>query len=280
MPDTFTRPAESFTERTPRVVSASKLHRAAARRKSGRFLAEGPNAVEAAVATGAALEVFASDDATARHRQVLDDATRRGVTVSAVTDRAAASLAETVTTTGLFAVCAADRVLCGAGEVLDRALDPDASPARMAVIAVGISDPGNAGTVIRMADALGAAGVVFAGETVDPLGGKAVRSSAGSVFHVPVARDADVAGVLAAARERGVVTLATAMDGDLTLGADPLPAAPVAWLTGNEAHGLPGDVLAAADATVSIPMRGGAESLNLATAAAMCLWETARAPRG
>ncbi|MDO4609250.1 RNA methyltransferase [Corynebacterium sp.] len=280
MPDTFTRPAESFTERTPRVVSASKLHRAAARRKTGRFLAEGPNSVEAAIAAGAAVEVFAAEKAMSRHVDLLDDAVRAGIVVSAITDRAAASLAETVTTAGLFAVCAADRVLREPGEVLDRACDASASQARMAVIAVGISDPGNAGTVIRMADALGAAGVVFAGETVDPLGGKAVRSSAGSVFHVPVARTPDVAGTLAAAAERGVVTLATAMDGDLVLGADPLPAAPVAWLTGNEAHGLPDDVLAATDATVSIPMRGGAESLNLATAAAMCLWETARAPRG
>ena len=127
-----------------------------------------------------------------------------------------------------------------------------------------------------MTDALGAGAVILAGDSVDPLNSKAVRSSAGSVFHTPVARERDIDLVMEKVREAGFTTLATAMDGALTLGADALPGGPVAWLFGNEAHGLSEEVTASAGASVSIPIQGKAESLNLATAAAMCLWETVR----
>ena len=191
--------------------------------------------------------------------------------MSIIDDSAAASLAETVTTTGLFAVCSSGAVLSG----LDDAVAAGVASG-MLVVPVECNDPGNAGTIIRMADALGAGGVVLAGDSVDPLGGKVVRSSAGSVFNVPVARERDLGAVLESLAASGFTTLATTMNGELVLGADELPAGPVAWLFGNEAHGLPADVIAGAGHRVSIPIRGGAESLNLATAAAMCLWETAR----
>lgn len=268
MADDFRRPVETFTARTPRVVAASKLHRAAARRKAGRFLVEGFNSVDAAVRAGAVLEVFATAGARERFADLLAGVDRP---VSLIDDSAAASLAETVTTTGLFAVCDGAAVTATLGDAISAGV-----AAGVLIVPVGTADPGNAGTIIRMADALGAGGVVFAGDCVDPLGGKAVRSSAGSVFNVPVARERDVAAVEEALAAAGFSTLATAMDGELALGRDELPGAPVAWLFGNEAHGLPADVLERATARVSIPIRGGAESLNLATAAAMCMWETAR----
>lgn len=271
MADDFRRPVETFTARTPRVVSASKLHRAAARRKAGRFLVEGFNSVDAALRAGAVVEVFATDSAIDRHRELLDEAVASGRPVSVIDDSAAASLSETVTTAGLFAVCASDAAL----SPMERAIAAGVESGVL-VVPVECNDPGNAGTIIRMADALGAGGVILAGDSVDPLGGKVVRSSAGSVFNVPVARERDVDAVLRAVAEAGFTTLATTMDADVVLGRDELPTGPVAWLFGNEAHGLPGDVLAGAGARVSIPIRGGAESLNLATAAAMCLWETAR----
>lgn len=273
MANSSERSVESFTERTPRIVSASKLHRSAARRKQGRFLVEGFNSVDAAVRAGAVEEIFVTEDAADRFPDLLDQADIEGFPISFVTDKAASSLAETVTTTGLFAVCPLDSVDAGLGEILDRV---DRTPVPVIVVGVETSDPGNAGTIIRMADALGAAGVVFAGDTVDPAAGKTVRSSAGSIFHLPVVRERDADVVLDALRERGIPTLATAMGGELALGTDPLPDGPVAWLLGNEAHGLPEDILAGADHRVSIPIFGRAESLNLATASAMCLWESAR----
>ncbi|MFC3849577.1 TrmH family RNA methyltransferase [Corynebacterium hansenii] len=271
MADDFRRPAETFTARTPRVVSASKLHRAAARRKAGRFLVEGFNSVDAAARAGAIVEAFATDSALDRHGGLIGEIAAAGRPVSMIDVSAAAALAETVTTVGLFAVCDSAAVLSPLELAVAAGRD-----AGVLVVPVECGDPGNAGTIIRMADALGAGGVVLAGDSVDPLGGKVVRSSAGSVFNVPVARERDVDAVLRSLAEAGFTTLATTMDAEVTLGRDDLPAGPVAWLFGNEAHGLAPEVLAGAGARVSIPIRGGAESLNLATAAAMCLWETAR----
>ena len=105
-----------------------------------------------------------------------------------------------------------------------------------------------------------------------------VRSTAGSLFHIPVARDRDVRRVIGQLEAAGLSTFATTMGGEVNL-AQPGEALrqPTAWLFGNEAHGLDSDILAAADHRVSIPIQGSAESLNLATAASICLWESAKA---
>lgn len=276
---------EPFTERTPRIVNAAKLHRAAARRKAGRFLAEGSNSVLSALRYGTVVEVFVTEDALDSFGRDLDGLTGdgdRGVRVTLITDRAAHALSESVTTTGLFALCTTQ--LSDLHEVLTAA-DAATGPGVLAV-PVETSEPGNAGALVRVADATGAAGVVFAGETVDPQGGKAVRSSAGSLFHLPVARHTSVPEVVEELHEHGFVVLATSGDGDVTLdeaavaaaGETPLLAQKVAWLFGNEAHGL-GDWQDLADVRVSIPMQGRAESFNLVTAAAVCLYETARVAR-
>jgi TrmH family RNA methyltransferase len=147
----------------------------------------------------------------------------------------------------------------------------------MLAIPVGMSDPGNAGTLIRVADAVGANGVVLAGDSVDPHNGKCVRACAGSLFHVPVARDRDIDAVLAALTEAGVTVLATTARGEIDLdAADDILSGPVAWLFGNEAHGLDPAVAARADHRIRIPIHGRAESLNLAAAAAICLYASAR----
>lgn len=148
-----------------------------------------------------------------------------------------------------------------------------ASP-RLLVVLVEPNEPGNLGAVIRTADAAGADAVVVDGGT-DPYGGKAVRASAGSLFHLPVVA-APASDLLGA----GLLTLATSGYGDADLFA--LEAAgdlrrPTAWLFGSEAHGLPDHVLAAVDRRVRIPIAGRAESLNLAAAAAVCLYASARA---
>ncbi|MDY3127353.1 MAG: RNA methyltransferase [Corynebacterium sp.] len=258
---------DAFTERTPRIVNAAKLHRAAARRKAGKFLIEGENAVDAAVSTGAARDVLVTEAAAEKYDYIVTAAGYMDVYVHPITDRAAQHLSDTATTTGIFALC--EPCLWTAGKIL-------ASKPKLVSVPVLTADPGNAGTLIRTSDALGADGVIFAGETVDPLGGKVVRASAGSLFHVPVARELDVKGVLGKLRSAGLQILATVPHGDATI-ADIDLTKPTAWLFGNEAHGLSAELLDAADATVTIPLRGRAESLNLATAASICLYESAKA---
>jgi RNA methyltransferase, TrmH family len=145
-------------------------------------------------------------------------------------------------------------------------------------VLVDVADPGNAGTVVRVADAAGAGAVLLAGDTVDPHNGKAVRASTGSVFHLPLARDRDAGAVLAACRAAGLVLLAADGRGELDLhAAGAVLAGPTAWVFGGEAHGLPADLAAAADHRVRVPIHGRAESLNLATAAAVCLYASAAA---
>lgn len=188
----------------------------------------------------------------------------RGVPVSTVTDRAMAGLADTVTPQGVVAVCA----------LVDRPLtDVLAGEPRLVAVLVGVSDPGNAGTVIRVADAAGANAVILAGDAVDPHNGKCVRASTGSVFHVPIAR-APVAEVLDACRAAGLRLIAA--DGYATAELTPgTVTGPTAWLFGSEAHGLPEEVKSAADESLRVPIYGKAESLNLATAATVCLYATA-----
>jgi len=154
---------------------------------------------------------------------------------------------------------------------------------RLLAVCVDVRDPGNAGTVIRCADAAGTGGVVLAGSTVDPYNGKAVRASVGSLFHVPLALEPGTADVVDALHAADTTVLAADGAGELDLDDaidDGLLTRPTAWLFGNEAHGLPDEVAGRADHRVRIPIHGRAESLNLATAAAVCLYASARAQRG
>lgn len=304
---------DALSERNPRVVSAVKLHRGASRRKTGLFLAEGANSVAAALDTGRIEELFFSARAAAREHELVAGAAASGVRTTLVSERAAELLGETVTPPGLVAVCrqvdvplaqvlslpvpqAPDRASSGGtkrAEAVPRAAGAaeravggpeEAAGGRsgtkrplMLAIPVGISDPGNAGTLIRVADAVGANGVVLAGDSVDPHNGKCVRACAGSLFHVPVARERDIDAVLAALAASGIRVLATTARGEVDLDdADEILSGPVAWLFGNEAHGLDPAVAARADHRIRIPIHGRAESLNLAAAAAICLYAGAR----
>ncbi len=261
--------SQPFTERTPRIVNAAKLHRAAARRKAKQFLAEGENAVEAAVATGAATDVFVTERAAERFGDILTTAEYMNVYTHAIDDKAAEYLADTVTTTGIFALC--KPVTWSTKQALKGFND-------FWAVGVDTADPGNAGTLIRICDAMGADGVIFAGDTVDPQAPKVVRSTAGSLFHTPVVRDRDVKAVIAQLKDKGLKIVATVVDGDVALDyAGVILSQPHAWLFGNEAHGLDPEIAALADYKVTIPIQGSAESLNLATAAAMCMWESSKA---
>jgi RNA methyltransferase, TrmH family len=258
--------AELLTERSGRIVAARKLTRRSGRDDAGFFLAEGRQAVAEALGDPSGVrEVFATEAAAAGHRDLL---AASPVPVRLVTEKAAAGLSETVTPQGLVAVCALRDV---------PAADLLAAPPRLAVALAELADPGNAGTVLRTADACGAGAVVFGAGSADPFGGKAVRASAGSLFHVDVVRGADLAALLPAARSAGVTVLAADGGGEAALdevATDGRLSGPVLWLFGNEARGVPPELAELADARVRIPMRGRAESLNLAAAAAICLYTT------
>jgi TrmH family RNA methyltransferase len=253
-----------LTPKSARVMAAVKLHRHSGRTRSGLFLAEGPNLVEAAAAHGVVDEVFATAAAAERHQGMLRD-----LPVTLVTESAAKALSDTVTPSGLIAVC----------RILDPRLDAVLAekPALIAV-AVDLSEPGNAGTLIRIAHAMGADAVVFAGQSVDPYNGKCLRSSAGSIFALPVITEPDTAGLLSQLRSAGLQLMATTLDGDTSLD-DAMLAVPTAWVFGPESQGLSEAVAALADQRVLIPMSVGAESLNVAAAAAICLYQSVRAQR-
>jgi TrmH family RNA methyltransferase len=259
--------ADPLTERSARVVAARKLTRRSGRDAAGAFLAEGRQAVREALADPAGVrEVFATEAAAATSSDLLAGSP---VPVRLVTEKAAACLSETVSPQGLVAVCALRDV--PAEQLV-------AAPPRLAVALAELNDPGNAGTVLRTADACGAGAVVFGAGSADPYGGKVVRSSAGSLFHLDVVRSAPLPPLVGALRDAGVTVLAADGGGEASL--DELSAelaGPVLWLFGNEARGVPAELAAAADARVRIPMRGRAESLNLAAAAAICLYATQRA---
>jgi RNA methyltransferase, TrmH family len=246
------------------VAAAVKLHRHVGRRRTARFLAEGPNLVEAALRRGLVSEVFITKSAWDRFGPMLADAP-----VHLVTERAAKALSDTVTPVGLVAVCEAPATS------LDDVL---ADAPRLVAVAAQISEPGNAGTLIRIADAMGADAVVLAGHSVDPYNGKCLRASAGSIFAIPVVVEPDAARAVDMLSGAGLQVLATTLDGELSLDdAGPLLSAPTAWVFGPESQGLPAELAGMAAHRVRIPMYGSAESLNVAAAAAICLYQSARA---
>jgi len=276
----MTHPAggEITSLRSPRVKAARQLAKRAFRQRARSFLAEGPQSVGAALASGAEItELYVTAPAASRHGGLVAGAARQGAAVHPVSGEVMAELAQTVTPQGLLAVC----------RFIDIPLNQLASrlaaarPALVAVLA-NVRDPGNAGTVLRTADAAGADGVVFAGASVDPYNGKCVRAAAGSLFHLPVVAGGPLDAAVSALRGAGLAILAADGAGPARLD-DPALAArlagPAAWLFGNEAWGLPADLLALADEAVAVPIYGQAESLNLAAAAAVCLYASAREQR-
>jgi TrmH family RNA methyltransferase len=222
-------------------------------------------------------DLLVTAEARGRHADVVDEALEAGANVLEASYDAVAGLSGTVTPQGLVAVCRFVDVH------LDDALgDPVVGGARLVPVLVQVRDPGNAGAVLRVADAAGASAVVCTDGTVDVYNPKCVRASTGSLFHVPVSTSVPADAAVAALRERGLQVLAadgtgpTDLDDALDSG---VLARPTAWLLGNEAWGLPEEVRGLADDVVRVPIHGAAESLNLATAAAVCLYASARAQR-
>jgi TrmH family RNA methyltransferase len=251
-----------LTAGNARLKEIRKLSRRSVRTERRLFLADGPKAVEEALAAGCVEEVFLRPGTPLA--SVPD-----GVRLTIVDDRALASLSDSVSPAGVVALC----------RFVDVPLVEAVTAVRLVAICADVRDPGNAGTVIRCADAAGADAVVLAGHSVDLYNPKTLRASVGSAFHLPVAVDPSAEAAVRAAKEAGLTVLAADGAGEVGLYDAPL-AGPTAWLFGNEAWGLPDDLAQLADHRVAIPIHGRAESLNLSTAAALCLYESARAQRG
>lgn len=270
---------ELISPRSPRVTAARRLAKRSFRGKERRFIAEGPQAVREAAehrgADGAAtlIELFSTVEAAERYADIIAAAREAGALVHLASDDVLAEVSQTVTPQGLVGVC---RFLDSPFEDILRA-----KPKLVAVLA-HVRDPGNAGTVLRCADAAGADAVVLTDASVDLYNPKSVRASVGSLFHLPVAVGVPVEQAVSGLRDAGVRILAADGAGDDDLD-DELDAGtmgtPTAWVFGNEAWGLPEETRALADAVVRVPIHGKAESLNLATAAAVCLYASARAQR-
>ncbi|WP_240770451.1 RNA methyltransferase [Nocardioides sp. GY 10127] len=258
------------------MKDARRLSRRSERSERRLFLADGPKAVEGALERdGCLVEVFAAPEAHLAHPHLLAACEAAGVPWTLVEHRGIEALSDAVSPAGVVGVC----------RLLDRPLadvltPPVGQERRLVALCADVRDPGNAGTVVRCADAAGADAVVLAGSSVDLHNPKTVRASVGSVFHLPVALEPDPLAAVRAAQAAGLTVLAADGAGEVDLfEADELLARPTAWLFGNEAWGLPEELAAAADHRVSIPIHGRAESLNLATAAALCLYASARAQR-
>jgi TrmH family RNA methyltransferase len=252
-----------------RMQAIRKLFQRKGRRAEGKFLAEGPQAVREALLCGYAEELYVVTEIADHHRGLLEIAQEQGITVHGGTEQDIASISNTVTPPGIVAVCRFLDVPWS--QVVE-------SGAELVVICDRVRDPGNAGTVIRCADAFGADAVILTEDSVEAYNPKTVRATAGSLFHLPIVVGANLADIVDSCRAAGMQVLAA--DGD---GGELLPeidaARPTAWIFGNEAWGLPTTHLEMADKSVAVPIFGEAESLNLATAAAVCLYVSATAQR-
>jgi RNA methyltransferase, TrmH family len=247
--------------KNPKVAAAVRLKKRAFREEDRCFLVEGAQGVGEALEHPAnLLSLFVVDELdplAVRARQA-------GVEVHEVSPEVMGKLTSTVTPQGIV----------GISPFLDVGLDALSADGCIAILHE-VRDPGNAGTVVRSADAAGADGVVFTATSVDPYNPKTVRSSAGSIFHLPIVRGEETRSAVQGARERDLRILAMDGHGDQDLYTVDL-SAPTAFVFGNEARGLPEEILAMADERVRVPHRGKAESLNLAAAATVCLFEWAR----
>jgi TrmH family RNA methyltransferase len=258
--------------RSPRVRAVAKLAKRSARAETGLFLVEGPQAVAEALAfqPGTLVDLFLTPAAFDRYTALIDRAQAAGITAETVSEHVLDTMSDTVTPQGVIAVCRQSAVS------LDALL---AGGPRLLAILEEVRDPGNAGTIIRAADAAGADGVILTGHSVDAFNPKVVRSTTGSIFHLPVVQGISLAAALDAVRAAGLRVLAADVKGDDLPDVRAELSQPTAWLFGNEAHGLSDESLESADRIVKVPIYGHAESMNLATAASVCLYESAFAQR-
>ena len=253
--------------RAPKVARARRLLKRGFRESDGAFLAEGPQACREGALAGKVTQLFLTQEALDRYPEIVATVENSGAEITLCNSTVIEQFSSTVTPQGMTAVV----------RMWDQ--NPDAifhASAKLVVALTAVRDPGNAGSVIRVADAAGADGVIMSSDSVDLFNPKVVRSSVGSLFHLPIAIGQNLAETISTARSNGMQVLA-ADTGGISLYGDANLAKPTLWIFGNEAWGIPKEILELVDHVVSIPIYGQAESLNLATASALCLYASATA---
>ncbi|MCT1367914.1 RNA methyltransferase [uncultured Kocuria sp.] len=305
--DSLSRERTLINPTADRVKDVASLARPRTRSKKGLFMVEGPQGVREALAAHRVMPLldalYVTERALERHDDLAEaiaeavgsaapsaNGSSRKLFIRLVTEEVLEAMSDAQTPQGVLAIAHQDPSL--------RA-DPwsdGATPGFLAAL-VRVQDPGNAGTLIRAADAAGADGVVTTQGSVDVLNPKAVRSTAGSLFHLPVTLGMEIHELVGRARATGMQILAADGYGDHDVddlsdqaAADRASGAPIRdealdlrrptlWLFGNEAQGLTRQEKLFADARVAVPVYGSAESLNVSTAATVCLYASARARR-
>ena len=257
--------------KAPRVKRVAALARKKERSETGRFLVEGPQAVRELLAYRPRLaEVVYATTGDEPWQLELDRlASQAQVTLERVTPQVLAAMAETVQPQGILAVA----------RIPEETLEGALAGAKLVAIMHEVRDPGNAGAVLRAADAAGADAVIFSGESIDPWHPKVVRSTTGSLFHLPVVTAGSLEDVVSAARAAGLEPVAADVRGAEITDAREQLRGPIAWVFGNEARGLGETEREIIGRSIKLPIYGAAESLNLATAASVLLYETAFAQR-
>lgn len=308
--DRISSPVIMSNPQADRVRDIAKLRGRSARTKRGQFLVEGPQAVREALKAHLVKPVldavYITEAAYDRHEDIVELLEQvhgtptpepgRRVFMRVVTDEVLAAMADAVTPQGIIAV----------SFMVDSSLDilwgENAMNPRLVAVLSRVQDPGNAGTILRVADAAGADLVVLTKGSVDVYNPKTVRSTAGSIFHLPIVQGIELEDFAEDAKAQGTTVLAADGYGSvdvqqlvshaaaLRAGVEAQKPAgvkgsfdlskPTMWLFGNEAQGLNAEEKAAASMRVAVPVYGSAESLNVGTAAAVCLYASAMAQRG
>lgn len=249
----------------PMVKAAAELKQKKYRQQQGLFLAEGLRTVEEAVRYGAVQSIFYTAIEDDRTRAVLEEAAAKQIKLVCVSDKVLKKIVDTETPQGIIAVC----------EMRSKRLDDFLASGKMLLVLDRVTDPGNIGTMLRTADAAGVDGLLLLQGCADIYAPKTVRASMGSLFHLLVLSGLSEELLVQAARKAGYELLVTCLDGADNLYKADLKGR-LAFVMGNEANGVSPALLAAADKRVFIPMQGRAESLNVAMAAGIVMFEALR----
>ena len=245
--------------------------------KNKLFRVEGPQAVAQLLEFKPWLvqNLYLSEIAFENHPQILNLAQANSIKAQVVSAQVIAAMVKDqgkeslVNPQGVVAVCQIENIQLS--QVLKDLPD---GPLTL-VICERIQDPGNAGVVIRTADAAGCEAAFFSEESVDILSPKVVRASVGSIFHLPIASQISLRELIISLKSLGISIIGTSPRASTNLFDWQMPKR-TAWILGNEAQGISLETLKLCDEVVSIPIYGRAESLNIATAASLCLFEAAR----
>lgn len=253
------------SRRDRKVKGAIDLSKPAEREAARLFLVDSPGAIREALTSGATVgALYVTESGIDRNGELVELARGFGVEIIGVTDEVLASLADARSPQGVVATAS----------FVDASIH-DVAEADLVVVAAGVQDPGNVGTLIRAADGAGAGAAILCGESADLYNPKTVRSTAGSIFHIPVVRDLTCTGASSALADQGFRLVGATHDAEEAY-YDFDFSGKVAVIIGNEASGIPDELLNALDARIAIPMARTGSSLNAAVAGSIILFDAGR----